>query len=199
MGNFLRVIKTTLAGGIFFLVPFVLLIVIFEKAFKFVNAIIGPILKDFPGTYIHRQGVKELIVILLIIIICFLIGLFASTPFAKKIIQKIEGSVLSLVPGYSFMKNMSESIVGVDSGKNFPVVMVKANDGWQLAFLIEEFNSDVYTVFIPDAPSPWSGSVLYIEKKNVRKLKISQKQALEFIKKLGAGSAAVLSDVILDD
>lgn len=197
MGKFLRVVKVTLVGGIFFLAPIILLIVILEKAFSFIGKIIDPVMADLPGTYIHREGVKEIVAVIIIIAICFLIGLFARTNIAQKIIRKIESSILDQVPGYAFIKKISESIVGLESQDDLPVLLVRVDSGWTLAFQIEKISEDLYTVFIPDAPSPWSGSVVFMKKEEITVLNIKQKQALDIVKKLGQGAGEALKNVVL--
>ena len=69
-------------------------------------------------------------------------------------------------------------------------MLAKVDDAWQIAFMTEQIN-DV-AIFIPDAPSPLSGAVYYIEKDRMRVVDIMQKQALNSLTKLGFGSAAML-------
>lgn len=195
----MRVIKATLVGGIFFLVPIVLVVVILSKVFHFMKELIAPILKDFPGTILHHEAMRELIAVIILLVICFFIGLFARTAFAKKFIQKIENGVLGAVPGYNFMKSMGESVMGVQTKKDLPVVLIRIGDGWLMAFQIEQINENIYTVFLPDAPSPWTGSILYIEKDNIMPLSITQKQAFDIIKQLGSGSRSFLQNIAFNN
>jgi uncharacterized membrane protein len=58
--------------------------------------------------------------------------------------------------------------------------------------LIEQINEDNFSVFIPDAPNARSGSVCFVEKKDIKEIGISQKEALACIRKLGYGSEILL-------
>jgi uncharacterized membrane protein len=60
--------------------------------------------------------------------------------------------------------------------------------------LIEQIDENNSVVFIPDAPNPWSGSVVFVEKKDIKEVEISQKQALACIRKLGYGSKELLKN-----
>ncbi|MBF4514963.1 DUF502 domain-containing protein [Flavobacterium sp. ANB] len=194
MKNILKIIKATFLGGIFFLAPLILLIVLLEKGYNIVQKITLPLVSLLPRVKILGLALQELIGILIIIIICFLAGLLARKAKAQKLIQKLEDGVLSFVPGYSFMKKMNENIVGFESNEELKVVLVPTDAGLQFAFLIEQIDENNFSVFIPDAPNPWSGSVCFVNKKDIKELEISQKEALACIRKLGYGSAALLKN-----
>ncbi|MBO9583324.1 MAG: DUF502 domain-containing protein [Flavobacterium sp.] len=194
MNGILKIIKATFLGGILFLAPLILLLVLFEKGYHIVQKITVPIVSSLPRVKFMGFALQEIIAVTIIIIICFAAGLLARTVYAKKLIQKIEDNVLSLVPGYAFIKNMNESIMGFESKEDLKVIMVPTDAGWQFAFLIEQINDNEFTVFIPDAPNPWSGSVVFVEKKDIREIEITQKQALACIRKLGYGSKELLKN-----
>ncbi len=194
MNGILKIIKATFLGGILFLAPLILLLVLFEKGYHIVQKITVPIVSSLPRVKVMGFALQEIIGVTIIIVICFAAGLLARTIYAKKLVQKIEDNILSLVPGYAFIKNMNESIMGFESKEDLKVIMVPTDAGWQFAFLIEQINDNEFTVFIPDAPNPWSGSVVFVEKKDIREIEITQKQALACIRKLGYGSKELLKN-----
>lgn len=194
MKSILKIIKTTFLGGILFLAPLVLLLIIVEKGYHIIQKITFPIISHFPKVKVLGLAIEEIVAILIIFIICITAGLIARTANAKKLIQKLENGILSFVPGYSFMKGINENIMGFESNENLKVILVPTDAGLQFAFLIEQINENNFAVFIPDAPSPWSGSVCFVDKKDITEVGISQKEALACIRKLGLGSAALLKD-----
>ncbi|WP_433834860.1 DUF502 domain-containing protein [Flavobacterium anhuiense] len=194
MNSILKIIKATFLGGILFLAPLILLVVLFEKGYHIVQKITVPIVNSLPRVKVMGFALQEVIGVVIIIMVCFVAGLLAKTVYAKKLVQKIEDNILSLVPGYVFIKNMQESIMGFESKEDLKVIMVPTDAGWQFAFLIEQINDNEFTVFIPDAPNPWSGSVVFVEKKDIREIEITQKQALACIRKLGYGSKELLKN-----
>jgi uncharacterized membrane protein len=194
MKSIFTIIKATFLGGILFLVPLVILLIILEKGYGIIQKITLPLVNNLPRVHVLGIALQELIGILIIILICFAAGLLARTARAKKLIQKLEDGILSFVPGYSFMKSMNESIMGFESKQDLKVILVPTDAGWQFAFLIEQINENNFTVFIPDAPNPWSGSVVLVEKKDIREIEITQKEALACIRKLGYGSKELLKN-----
>lgn len=194
MKSILKIIKATFLGGILFLVPLIVLLVILEKGYGIIQKITLPLASHLPRIHVLGVALQELFGIVIIIVICFLAGLMAKTAWATRLVQKLEDGILSFVPGYSFMKKMNENIMGFESKEDLKVILVPTDAGWQFAFLIEQINENNFTVFIPDAPNPWSGSVCFVEKKDIKEIEITQKEALASIRKLGYGTKVLLKD-----
>jgi uncharacterized membrane protein len=194
MKSVLKIIKATFLGGILFLVPLVVLLIVLEKGYGLVQKVTLPLVSNLPKISVLGLAIQEFIGILIIILICFAAGLLARTAAAEKVVQKLEDGILSFVPGYSFMKSMNENILGLESKDDLKVILVPTDAGLQFAFLIEPVSDDKFTVFIPDAPNPWSGSVVFVDKKDITEIDITQKQALACIRKLGYGSEELLKN-----
>ncbi|MDW8850143.1 DUF502 domain-containing protein [Flavobacterium sp. MMLR14_040] len=194
MKSILKIIKATFLGGILFLAPLILLLILLEKGFGIIQKITNPIVNQFPKVKVLGLAIEEIVAILIIVIICFAAGLIAKTTYAQKLIHRLENGILSFVPGYSFMKKMNENIMGFESNEDLKVILVPTDAGLQFAFLIEQIDENKSAVFIPDAPNPWSGSVVFVEKKDIKEVEISQKQALACIRKLGYGSKELLKN-----
>lgn len=100
----------TTVNGIFFIAPFAIFLIIIEKIHKLVIVeSILPLAEEIHAKF-HIKPlmpfIKEPIffTLLIILFICFIVGLLAKTPRASKIIESLENSVLSLMPGYSLKK-----------------------------------------------------------------------------------------------
>ena len=194
MKSILKIIKATFLGGILFLAPLVVLLIILEKGYGIIQKITLPLAKNLPRIHVLGVALQELFGIITIIIVCFLAGFLAKTSGAKRLIQKLEDAILSFIPGYSFIKKTNENIMGFESNQDLKVILVPTDAGLQFAFLIEKIDENKFAVFIPDAPNPWSGSLVFVEKKDITEVGISQKEALACIRKLGYGSAALLKN-----
>ena len=71
-------------------------------------------------------------------------------------------------------------------------VLVSIEDGWQIGYLIEEMDSGWVAVFLPQAPAPLSGNVMYMPIERTRPLGITMAQAMIIVKNPGTGSATAL-------
>jgi len=185
-------IKTTIVGGLIFLVPIIVLIIILSKALGITKPIVRPLVTLITVETVAGIGVATLLAIFVIVMFCFLTGLLAKTDLAKKIINWLELTILSNIPGYTFMKRMSESFAGSDIEQEYKAVLARFDDGWQIAFLIERVEGGYVTVFIPDAPSPWSGSIFIMTEDRIKPIDVPNKAVLKCIQRLGAGSNALL-------
>jgi uncharacterized membrane protein len=194
MKSILNIIKATVWGGVFFLVPVALVVIIIGKVLVALQKILNPILKNFPDTnLVGILAFRQVVALLILLIICFVAGLLAQTKTAQRFIGWLDDSVLGFVPGYRFFKNLIGNLTGLEE-QDMKIVLARVDDGWQLSFLVEQISDDMYTVFVPGSPNPWSGSVYHLETDKIIWTDIKKKQALSCLRQLGIGSATILKD-----
>lgn len=191
-GNRFSFIKTTIVGGLIFLIPIIVLIIIFGKALGITKKIVGPLANLIVFETVAGIGVATLLAVFVIVLFCFLTGLLAKTELAKKIINWLESTFLSNIPGYTFMKSMGKSFAGIDMDKGYETVLARFDDGWQIAFMVERIEDGHVAVFIPGAPSPWSGSVYLMTEDRIKPLNMPKKSVLKCIQRLGKVSNSLV-------
>jgi uncharacterized membrane protein len=91
-------IKTTILGGVVFLVPLVILIAIFGKVFVFMSKIAEPISSILPVDSIAGIAVVELVTVMATLLLCFLAGLAAKSAFGARISEAVESKLLTFSP-----------------------------------------------------------------------------------------------------
>lgn len=185
-------IRTTVLGGIFFLIPIVILYMLLEKALDLSHKIIEPIAGILPFDDIGGVGIRVILAVGLLLLFCFVVGLISMTHRAKAFSKKIEESVLSSVPGYQFFKHLGESMVQIEGGQEEHAILISFDDNKAFGFLIEELENNQSVVFLPDAPNPWGGAVLVVENDRIQSLKHSTKEMIKVLKQLGYGSKVML-------
>ena len=72
-----------------------------------------------------------------IVLFCFLTGLLSRTDLSKKANSCLESTILSNIPGYTFIKSMGESFTDVDMGHGYETILAQIEDAWQIAFLVD--------------------------------------------------------------
>jgi uncharacterized membrane protein len=190
--------RTALVGLSVVILPFTIVAIIGAKAYQFLQVLFQPILRIFGDASVAGLAIYKLIYIIILIFLCFLAGTLANTKLAKRCINMLEDSILVFVPGYQFIKGTLHGTTGLED-KKMEVVLVKVDDPWQMAFLIEEINPGVYTVFVPGAPNVASGNVYHVEESMMMRTDITQQQAMRCLRQLGYGSAKFLKDKKLTD
>tara|TARA_B100000809_G_scaffold63282_2_gene59989 strand:- start:10364 stop:10969 length:606 start_codon:yes stop_codon:yes gene_type:complete len=196
MKRFISFLKTTLIGGVFLIVPIVIVLIILGKVIEILRVLVKPIVKKIPLDTIGGITVARLTAVLVLIFICLLAGLLAKTKSANQLKDWIESTLLSNIPGYSMIKGMTETAIGIESSNENEIMLVNIEETWQLGILMDQVDDELFTIFLPGAPSPMSGDVVFVKKERLKKLDISSVEAFKIQKKLGVGSAAILKGKI---
>ena len=89
------------------------------------------------------------------------------------------------------MKNMAEGLAQIESASGLKPALVSIEDGWQIGYLLEQLENNWVVVFLPQAPTPMSGNVMYLPVERVRPLGITMVQAMSIVKAIGVGSSAL--------
>jgi uncharacterized membrane protein len=185
-------IRSTLIGGIVFLVPFVVLIFVLGKAFQLMSHVTAPLSKIVPLDTVADIAVVDLIAAALILLLCFLAGLVARTAVADSFVRALESRVLARIPIYHFVKGMTSSVVEAEKGEAMKTVLARLDDYAQLAFEVERTTSGEVVVYLPGAPNPWSGSICIMSPDRVAALDMSMIAAVQNIKHLGKGTSRLI-------
>ncbi len=181
-------IKTTVIGGLVFMVPVVIFVFIVGKAFRIMWVVAAPLKAYIPTGYIGGVAFINLLVLLALVLVCFIAGLMARGAIAKKMYRSLDAT-LQAIPGYSFIKGFIDSMSSnEEAAESFLPVLVRFDDNAQLAFEVERTGDNV-VVYLPGAPNPWSGSVAYVNVERVKRLEMSVTQAVKNIQRIGRGSA----------
>jgi len=190
-------VKTTVVGGIVFLVPLVLLILILRHAMALAGKIAGPVAAAFPEHRIAGVAVATIIAALLLLLLSFLAGLFARTGVGRDLARWLEDSLLGNLPQYRMVKTMAEGLAQIEDSQNLRPALVSIEGGWQLGYLLEEVRAGWVAVLLPQSPTPMSGNVMYMPAERVRLLDMPMAEAVLLVKRLGVGSARSLGSADL--
>jgi uncharacterized membrane protein len=96
-------------------------------------------------------------------------------------------------------KSMAEGFAQIESGAGMQPVLVRVDDGWQLAYRLEELHGGWVAVFVPQSPTPMSGNFLYVAAHRIRPLPLSMAAAMKLVKAVGVGSQEALRGIDLGD
>jgi len=183
-----KFLKTTMIGGIVFMVPIIIFIVIIGKALKLTNKLAAPLSALIPFHGVGNISVLDLLALVIVLLICFLAGLAARSTLARKSVGALESRVLSNIPVYGFLKSKIDAIVQPEKMESMEPVLVRFDDYWQIAFEVERIPGETVAIFVPGAPDPWSGSVCYVTEDRIQPLELTLLPVLKTLKGLGKGS-----------
>ena len=172
--------------------PFAVLVIILGKVLHVIRGVIDPIAERIPVQSVIGLETHRILTVAVLIFVCFLAGLFAQTRPAKELLGWLESTLLSNIPGYSFVKSLGEEVAGANAARSNTPILARFDDAWQIGFLVERIPEGRVAVFIPDAPSPWSGSVLIMDEERVKPLEVPSASTLKSLKRLGEGTAELV-------
>jgi uncharacterized membrane protein len=189
----MQFVKTTVIGGIVFLIPIVVLIAVLGKALEVTGAIASPLAARFPVETIGTFAVSHLLALVILVLICFAAGLLARTTAAQRLIEGLENRFLSKLPPYALLKAKTQSMLSPEDVEGMTPVAVRFDDSWQIAFEIERLQGDKVALFLPGAPDPWAGTVCVVTADRVTPLDVSIPFIAKLEKRLGRGAGDALA------
>jgi uncharacterized membrane protein len=192
-------LKTTIFGGLVFLVPVILIILVLRHALEFAGKLAKPIATAMPDVGLGHAALASLIAILILVALAFAAGLVARTDTGKRITKWFEESLLGGLPQYQMAKTVAEGFAQVEGdAATMKPVLVLIDEGWQIAYHLEDLQDGWVSVFVPQSPTPMSGNVMFVDRARVRPLPIAMKEAVLLVKRLGIGAGGVLANVRLN-
>ena len=185
-------LKATMAGGLLFLLPVILIVIALRRATELAGKVVKPISDFLPVEAVVGVRGETILAVLVLILFSLFAGLVARTNAGKRVMRRCENSLLGGLPQYQLVKSMAEGLAHVENADSVTPALVSIEGGWQIGYLLEPLENGWVTVFLPQAPTPMSGNVLYLPADRVRPLGITMVQAMAIVKHIGVGSAKAL-------
>lgn len=187
----MRMIKTTILGGVLFLLPLAVVALVLGKAFQISLILAKPIQAVLPAESMAGIALIDVLAVILLLAICYCTGLIARQAVIKAKVGWLDDALSNNVPIYAILKTMISSVAQAeDEAGTLSPILVRFDDYAQIAFEVER-QGDQVVVFLPGAPSPWSGSSILVEANRVEPLDMPATQAVKQVRALGRGSAGV--------
>ena len=192
MKGLLQFFKTTLLGGVLFLLPLVVTVFLLSKAFKLLARALTPVAGVIRMPGVAAFLVANILAVAFLIAACFAAGLIARTRPGQRLGGTAENLVLKKVPGFTLLKSMMRGDEHLGTDTDVSVVLFETEGGYGLGFAVERHPSGLLTVFVPSAPTPAAGTILYLPEEKVKRLDLPVKSAVTTIMQLGVGSGPIL-------
>lgn len=186
-------LKTTIIGGLIFLVPVMFLVFMLGKAIEFMMVIAEPLADWLPVDTIGGVALANLLAILSVILISFLAGLIARHTIAGDFVKTLESKILTKIPGYAMIKGIKSGFDGSDKEGMKPVA-VQLGSAERIALEIEKLPDGRSMIYIPSAPSVWSGITQILPAEQVTYLNVPITQVLELTERFGHGVDELLKN-----
>ncbi len=175
---------STLAGGLLVVVPVYLAVLLLLKAMQSVMALVRPLAKLLPSWL----PADQLLSLLLVLSLCFLVGLGVRTPTGQAMRERIEKSLFERIPGYALFRSLTQRLAGESRENVWKPALAEIEDALVPAFIIEELPDGRFTVFVPSIPTPLAGAVYVLARDRVHPLDVPFTQAIQTVSRWGSGA-----------
>ena len=193
-----QLLLVTLVRGILFLAPIVLIAVLAREGYQMLRRVSQPIARLLPEDRLFGILAEDLVSVVAIILLFLIAGLFVGTRPGRLLSDHLERSVLYRVPGYLLVRGAVGTFPGLSREAHPEPSLVETDDGWAFALLVEREPPGFCTVFLPDSPTPTSGSVRIVEATRVRPLDATMLNLLSCLTRSGTGAGALAGRVLAD-
>lgn len=191
--------KDAILGGLTFLLPFGILIFTFTWLFELLTGLFAPLIKLIVANTHTGRFAAEMLAILLLIVGCFLIGVFIRTRAGGMLFGWLERRLLVPVPGYTFIKDtVSPLFRGKKTAFQYVAVGRPFDNATRVIGFVTEFHPDgSVTLLSPTSPNVTSGLLWVVPRDRVEFKDISPDKTMRSLIACGAGSAEILSAATL--
>ena len=100
-------VKTTVIGGLLFLVPIVVGLFIVQRAVGFARRGLDPLVERLPFNTVAGVAVASLVAGLAVLVGCFIGGLVARTPIGRRLQASLQRVILGVLPGYRAFESLA--------------------------------------------------------------------------------------------
>lgn len=184
-------IKSSLFKGLLVVVPVYVAALLLQKAMSSLAAVIRPIAKLLPE-WLHAG---QIISFLILVVVCFLVGILAGTRNGRSIQQGIEKRLLQKIPGYTSIRTLTDRLAGDSHGDAWQPALVEIESALVPGFIIETLDDGRFTVFVPSVPTPLAGAVYILSADRVHPANIPFTHAIKMIAQWGAGAKEFMAAI----
>ena len=189
--------KTTLIGGLLFLVPLVIIIVVIGKAIGVMMIVAEPMADWLPIDSVGGVALANLLAILCLLFICYLAGLIARISLASEAMKAVEEKALMKIPGYVMIKAITSGMDASETQGMKPVLLTLGTVQ-RVGLEIEQLEDGRSVVFIPSPPNRFSGITQIIPADQIEYLGVSVMEIMDYTEQYNRGTDALLAKVIKD-
>ena len=189
MKQFREFALNTLVGGVLVMLPVYLAILLLLKAMKSLGELVRPLARLLPAWFPAERVAS----FLLVLIVCFLVGLALRTPTGQAVQVRFENSLLQKIPGYSLFRSMTRQLAGENREMAWKPALAEIEEALVPAFIIEELDDGSFTVFVPSAPTPVAGAIYILSAERVHPLNVPFTQTVMALTHWGAGSKELVA------
>ena len=195
MKQLLDFLKTTAMGGLFVLLPILLLYLLLAEALDLIVALATPIADLFPEGTFGKVEFPVIFGLVLILGLSFVIGLGLRAKIARRSGRWFERTVLDRLPAYNALKSLTTGFAEAGKAGAFKAAVLTSSDGdREFVYVIEDHGDEDLTVLVPWAPAAFAGSVKIVDRDRIKFLEANLGDVSRVLGHWGVGVRELLTN-----
>ena len=195
MKNIIEFFKTTILGGLFVLLPVILIYLALAETFGVLVMIATPIADLFFPGHFEDAEFTVLLALALLIGLSFILGLIMLSDTGRRFGDWLERIIFGKVPGYNAIKSLTKGFASSEEDSTFKPAMLTSSDGGkEFVYIVEDIDDNNLAILVPWSPTPFAGSLKIVPKDRVEPLAVSMGKLTEVLSQWGIGSKDILKD-----
>lgn len=187
-------LKATTLGGLFVVLPVVVVIGLAVKTVLGVRAVAQSIMEKVAGQGSEAAQFPVVFAIAIVVVVSFALGLTMISRRGQAVGGWIERTLLFRMPGYAAVRAIVGGLANAErEGVVRPALMALGEGGECFVAVTEDHGDGRLTIFIPGSPNPGSGSVQIVPKEKVRLLNVRITDIGTALQQWGVGAQKVLA------
>jgi hypothetical protein len=189
MKSFLKNVRDIAIAGFFALLPVYVLLLILEKAWKAFHTLGAGVAGIFGMPPVLGVGGNTIFTAILVVAVWVICGLLVRFTFIGAFSRAAEATMAKYIPDYARYKSMAEEkLQHKAKALDYTTALIRWQDYWRPAYIIEQDKNGNCVVFVPNAPETSNGRILFATQQQVRVVStVTANQLDECLKKLGRG------------
>ncbi len=184
-----KTFKTNVIYGLIILIPLTIIVLIIVKIVEILDGLAVSLgIQSVAGV-----GIAIIMALILLILSCFVIGVFVRTRIGSWSHEKLENAGLKRLPGYQIISNILKGFA--ENNSSYPAAMVQLYGPGTavLGFIMEESDSASVTVFVPTTPVITIGNIYIVDRERVTRLDVTANDVTECISQWGVGAQKIIT------
>jgi len=187
------VFRTNVIYGVLVLVPLAVIVLLLAKIVEILEKIAEPLNLQSATSVIGAV----ILAVLLVLILCFVVGMFVRTRLGSWSLERFERTVLKQIPGYEIISNALKGFAEKKTAYRAALVRLYGPGTGVLGFIMEENDNGSLTVFVPSVPTLTMGSLHVVDRERVTMLEAGSIDVTNCISQWGIGSRKILGSIKL--
>jgi uncharacterized membrane protein len=182
-------LRNHIITGFIFVMPVLVTVAVIMKFWGQLLKVGGKFSKLMRVDTVLGPSGDAVMAVVVFLLICVVAGYLVRFSFLKRVSERIDRQLESVIPGYGQLRSETKKKIGVEAEKVpvFEACLVKVHEVWQPGYVVEENPDGSRTVFVPQAPALGRGQVYVAHPGQLKKLGMDSTALNTRLNQLGKG------------